>query len=176
MSDTYQRRLSRQLADFISTPLPPTPSPLAHSRTTTSSLKTMATSLTTFRLASRSTSAAHTRLSTGLLRRTYVTSPEEEEKDVHYVINCITQGHVTDPNNRHKRDPMSQAYRAGMQARILSDAEFDAASMQKKEVPHEMGRGNKEHVGWVDQVGSATPSAEYFENTSDPERKMRDPK
>ncbi|KAG2018312.1 hypothetical protein CC2G_007750 [Coprinopsis cinerea AmutBmut pab1-1] len=107
----------------------------------------MATSLTTFRLASRSTSAAHTRLSTGLLRRTYVTSPEEEEKDVHYVINCITQGHVTDPNNRHKRDPMSQAYRAGMQARILSDAEFDAASMQKKEVPHEMGRGNKEHVG-----------------------------
>ncbi|KAF9466502.1 hypothetical protein BDZ94DRAFT_1157837 [Collybia nuda] len=74
-----------------------------------------------------------------------------------------SQGHVKDPSNAHKKDPQSQAAQSGEKARSPSNQALDAASPHEKQKPQEIGGGNKEGIGFVDQVGGQSASARHFE-------------
>ncbi|KAF9014081.1 hypothetical protein BDQ17DRAFT_1342028 [Cyathus striatus] len=73
-----------------------------------------------------------------------------------------SQGLVTDPNSKHKRDVMAQAARAGQLARSPLNQAIDMASPNPMPKPPNMGSGNPEQVGFVEQVGSASGTVLYF--------------
>jgi hypothetical protein len=94
-----------------------------------------------------------------------------------YLINAFTQGHVIDSShNENKEDPQYQSAIRGRYTRIYgSGSPLDAASAEngvKQEKPRRMGMGNKEQVGFVEQVGSASATAIKFEKLEE-ERNSR---
>lgn len=93
--------------------------------------------------------------------------PRNTDSPVMYTINSFTQGHVTDDGNRNKRDPQFQSAVAGRGVRAHGDGSpLDAASAENGTVqmrPDDMGSGNKERIGFVEQVGSASATARMFE-------------
>ncbi|KAJ2929652.1 hypothetical protein H1R20_g7441, partial [Candolleomyces eurysporus] len=95
-------------------------------------------------------------------------SSDETTSNV-YLINAFTQGHVTDSShNENKADPQYQSAIRGRHTRLHgSGSPLDAASAEngvKQAKPKQMGMGNKEQVGFVEQVGSASASAIKFED------------
>ncbi|KAI5982181.1 hypothetical protein EDD15DRAFT_167016 [Pisolithus albus] len=89
----------------------------------------------------------------------------------------LSQGHVTDPAQRHPQDPLSQAARSGFETRHASSTSkpegrteegkektqaspsLDAAASATEgglKAPASGLSGNKEGVGFVEQVGSAS--------------------
>ncbi|KAF6755409.1 hypothetical protein DFP72DRAFT_773546, partial [Ephemerocybe angulata] len=84
-----------------------------------------------------------------------------------YRRNKITQGHVNDPSNRNKSDPQCQSASAGRDVRMNgSGSPLDSASAEygmKQTRPLDVGSGNKEGVGFVNQNGSASATARKFE-------------
>lgn len=95
-------------------------------------------------------------------RARHASPPKSEE------INNLAQGHVTNPENVHPEDVYSQSTRGGFRARkdeknegIDAANEYAKAGDSKK--PRDMGKGNPEGVGFVEQVGGASGSARKFE-------------
>ncbi|KAF5359092.1 hypothetical protein D9756_003534 [Leucocoprinus leucothites] len=83
-------------------------------------------------------------------------------------INNLTQGHVTNPENLHPQDVQSQSVESGVKAgKEKTDEGIDAASERGKageeKKPDEIGKGNPEKIGFVEQVGGASASARKFE-------------
>ncbi|KAI6124162.1 hypothetical protein EDD16DRAFT_1562854 [Pisolithus croceorrhizus] len=87
----------------------------------------------------------------------------------------LSQGHVTDPAQHHPQDPLSQAARSGFETqhagstskpegaeggggRAKDSPPLDAASATKSRLraPTTESSGNREGVGFVEQVGSAS--------------------
>ncbi|RXW19611.1 hypothetical protein EST38_g6238 [Candolleomyces aberdarensis] len=98
-------------------------------------------------------------------------SSDETTSNV-YLINAFTQGHVTDSShNENKADPQYQSAIRGRYTKIYgSGSPLDAASAEngvKQAKPRRMGMGNKEQMGFVEQVGSASASAIKFEDEED---------
>ncbi|KAF9450050.1 hypothetical protein P691DRAFT_619772, partial [Macrolepiota fuliginosa MF-IS2] len=84
------------------------------------------------------------------------------------VINSLTQGHATNPKNMHPQDVQCQSVRAGFRARkdetnYCIDAANQCAKAGEDKRPGEMGTGNPERVGFVEQVGGASVTARKFE-------------
>ncbi|KAJ2917330.1 hypothetical protein MD484_g3068, partial [Candolleomyces efflorescens] len=93
------------------------------------------------------------------------TSPDSSTT---YLINAFTQGHLLDtPHNQNKAVPQYQSAARGRHTRVYgSGSPLDAASAEygvRQEKPGRMGRGNREQVGFVEQVGSGSGSALWFE-------------
>lgn len=96
------------------------------------------------------------------------TSPTDDGNKDHQ----LSQGHVTDPAQRHLQDPLSQAARSALETRHPSSTSrlegeadktsdsplLDAASPSESgmKAPRSGLSGNKEGVGFVEQVGSAS--------------------
>lgn len=83
-------------------------------------------------------------------------------------MNNIRQGHATNPKNLHPQDVGSQSVAAGFQAR--EDEKSEGVDVAKKATrggkdkkPRDVGKGNPEGVGFVEQVGSASSTARKFE-------------
>ncbi|KAI6114759.1 hypothetical protein EDD17DRAFT_1430035, partial [Pisolithus thermaeus] len=72
----------------------------------------------------------------------------------------LSQGHVTDPAQHHPQDPLSQAARSGFETQHAAkdSPPLDAASATKSRLraPTTESSGNREGVGFVEQVGSAS--------------------
>ncbi|EAU83144.2 hypothetical protein CC1G_07826 [Coprinopsis cinerea okayama7 len=117
-------------------------------------------SISVLRASSRSTSILPKQFNT-LGQRFYAKAPEPD--NAHYVIDDQTQGNIADEKNVHKKDVHSQAARGGREERNKSEATLDAASQKEKTKAHDAGKGNPEGIGMVDQVGSASGSAEHYE-------------
>lgn len=80
-----------------------------------------------------------------------------EQKD------CMSQGHVIDSTNKHPEDPQSQSVRSGMLARMSRDNfSIDAASPNIRPDPTDRTLGNPEGIGMLEQVGSASATAAFF--------------
>ncbi|KAJ3548034.1 hypothetical protein NMY22_g1419 [Coprinellus aureogranulatus] len=90
--------------------------------------------------------------------------PNPEDR---YTINTFTQGIVLDPESRNKNDPQYMSAQEGRSVRVhgsgsplcAASAENGVAQMK----PMDLGKGNKEGVGFVEQVGSASATARMFE-------------
>ncbi|KAJ3528652.1 hypothetical protein NMY22_g9325 [Coprinellus aureogranulatus] len=90
--------------------------------------------------------------------------PNPEDR---YTINTFTQGIVLDPESRNKSDPQYMSAQEGRSVRVhgsgsplcAASAENGVAQMK----PMDLGKGNKEGVGFVEQVGSASATARMFE-------------
>jgi hypothetical protein len=84
-----------------------------------------------------------------------------------YVINTFSQGIVLDAESRNKLDPQYVSAAGGREVRLRgSGSPLDAASAENGVTqmrPRHTGRGNKEGVGFVEQVGSASATARWFE-------------
>ncbi|KXN86076.1 hypothetical protein AN958_10552 [Leucoagaricus sp. SymC.cos] len=83
-------------------------------------------------------------------------------------ISNLTQGHVTNPENVHLQDVQSQSVRGGFKAsKDETNGSIDAANecgkAGEEKRPDDMGKGNPERVGFVEQVGGASASARKFE-------------
>ncbi|KAF8972298.1 hypothetical protein BDZ97DRAFT_1913513 [Flammula alnicola] len=77
----------------------------------------------------------------------------------------LSQGHVTDPTNNHSQDIQSQYVRGAKAARSnLDNYGIDAASPNIRPDPNDRTKGNPEGMGMLDQVGSATGTARFFES------------
>lgn len=96
-------------------------------------------------------------------RRAIHTTPAPSDEGV----SNIRQGHAASPKNLHPQDVESQSVRAGFQARQDKKNEgVDSASKATrgaKEKPGDVGKGNPEGVGFVEQVGSASSTARKYE-------------
>ncbi|PPQ92588.1 hypothetical protein CVT25_007280 [Psilocybe cyanescens] len=80
-----------------------------------------------------------------------------EQKD------CMSQGHVTDSANKHPNDTQSQSVRSAMAARSSGDNfSIDAASPNIRPDPADRTLGNPEGIGMLEQVGSASATAAFF--------------
>ncbi|KAF9011297.1 hypothetical protein BDQ17DRAFT_1233721, partial [Cyathus striatus] len=77
--------------------------------------------------------------------------------------NNESKGHVIDPKNKHKSDVQAEAAKAGGNARSAANDSLDAASPNPKQKPKNTGSGNPEGIGFVEQVGGASASAQHFE-------------
>ncbi|KZT29580.1 hypothetical protein NEOLEDRAFT_1175248 [Neolentinus lepideus HHB14362 ss-1] len=78
---------------------------------------------------------------------------------------AISQEHATSPYNRAPQTPQSAQVAAGLSARTpANDHHLDAASPNAQYRPRSFGRGggNREGVGFVEQVGGASVSADNF--------------
>jgi len=76
----------------------------------------------------------------------------------------LSQGHITDHTQQHPQDTYSQAARSGFAARDSSstsnsDAPLDAASPTGGKKAPANNTGNKEGIGFAEQVGSASATA-----------------
>lgn len=84
-----------------------------------------------------------------------------------YVIDSISQGVILDAKSRNKQDPQYASAQEGRTVRLRgSGSPLDAASAENGIVqmkPLDIGIGNKEGVGFVEQVGSASATARMFE-------------
>ncbi|KAH6913496.1 hypothetical protein BKA70DRAFT_1263037 [Coprinopsis sp. MPI-PUGE-AT-0042] len=101
--------------------------------------------------------------SLALTSRSYTTDREPKSGKIEYDVDSQTQGHVTDPNNLHKRDMQGQSAKGGKEAHQKSDSPMDAASEKSQTGTKNFGKGNKEGVGFVDQVGSNSGTGNHFE-------------
>ncbi|KIJ69677.1 hypothetical protein HYDPIDRAFT_22853 [Hydnomerulius pinastri MD-312] len=77
----------------------------------------------------------------------------------------LSQGHVTDPNQQHPQDPHSQSARSGLEGK--ESTPFDAAASRQGAKAPSGASGNREGVGFAEQVGSASATAggEFGEST-----------
>ncbi|KAF9484846.1 hypothetical protein BDN70DRAFT_57966 [Pholiota conissans] len=76
----------------------------------------------------------------------------------------ISQGHVTSPYNKNQQDIQSAYVRDAKAAREnMDNFSIDAASQNTKPDPSDRTQGNPEGMGMLDQVGSATGTAKFFE-------------
>lgn len=70
-----------------------------------------------------------------------------------------SQKHALHPSNK---DTQSQATQSGFRAQA-SDHPLDAASNAPQQKSDSRGSGNKENIGFVDQVGGQSGSAQHFQ-------------
>lgn len=107
--------------------------------------------------------------------------PETGQSDVSYKVDAFSQGHAADDtNNMSKQDVQSQSVRGGKEARLnahdrenskggkdSSSSPLDSASAEGGEKQRKAegagGSGNPEGIGFVEQVGSASGTANKFE-------------
>ncbi|TFK40508.1 hypothetical protein BDQ12DRAFT_733742 [Crucibulum laeve] len=94
-------------------------------------------------------------ITTSATTRNYASSPFTKGE---------SQGHPNDPKNKHKKDTESQSVAAGKKARSGSNESIDSASPNAKQKPQNIGSGNPEGVGFVEQVGGASSTAQHFES------------
>ena len=83
-------------------------------------------------------------------------------------VNNIRQGHAANPKNLHPQDVESQSVNARFQAR--ENEKHEGIDLAKKgnrggkdKKPSNVGKGNPEGVGFVEQVGSTSSTARKFE-------------
>lgn len=97
----------------------------------------------------------------GQAQRRFITSPSQDS--LQPKRDCLSQGHAIDPSNKHQQDTQCQSVRAGMKARSGQNHAIDAASGNSEQRPTHWGIGNEEGVGMIEQVGSSSGSALFFE-------------
>ncbi|TFK21783.1 hypothetical protein FA15DRAFT_578780, partial [Coprinopsis marcescibilis] len=74
-----------------------------------------------------------------------------------------SQGHIEGRPNYLGPNIEATYAKEGHEARSRSDSPLDAASTKKKLRASSGGTGNPEMIGTVEQVGSASATAQYFD-------------
>jgi hypothetical protein len=138
-----------------------------HSHTQKPKVTKMSVIASTLRLSSRRVgvrASRHFPASLALTAiRSYASDKSPESHNIQSTVDSQSQGHVTDPNNVHKRDQQGQSVKGGKEAHQTSESPMDGASEKSQTGTKNFGKGNKEGVGFVDQVGSASGTGNHFE-------------